>query len=610
MSFLYPLGLLGLIGVLVLILIYIIKSKYKEYTIASTYIWELSEKFMQKKNPISKISGLLSLILQILIVIILSLALSHPIIAIPNSAKNYVFVVDTSASMNINDRIQTAKEKMIEIVNESKNDSKFTIILADTQAVTLCKESTEKDKILQTIESISASYLSNSLDNAMNLAQEMFDEDNTLNVVLFTDARYAYTNNIEVINVENNETNISVNSLKFKQYDDTLNFEGKVVSYNSDENINIQLYVDDELMAETSVEAKSNVETSYSFTINYIEFEKAQVKVTNEDSLMIDNEYITYGNSSLDNYNVLLVSDNPFYIKSLLTSIASVTLNDIPTSQYSSQDNYDLYIFDGYAPNTLPNDGSVWLFNTPKNIESAGFSVQGDISIDKGATLSYTKQNSTIYNEIAANLGNSSISVSKFKQYSLINSYTTILAYETYPMVFAGTNENGNRQVVFSFDLHDSNLPLLLDYILLFNNMISYSLPAICEQDNFMCGDEIILNVLPNLSGIRLNTPTNKSTYLSINESVATYVLDEIGTYNIEATINNQKKTYQVFVSFNIGEQNPIIEIDSIELVGEKSDVSYDSSYDIQWILFIILLVLCLLEWEVYIYEQRKIRKH
>ena len=54
MSFLYPLGLLGLIGVLVLILIYIIKSKYKEYTIASTYIWELSEKFMQKKNPVIK----------------------------------------------------------------------------------------------------------------------------------------------------------------------------------------------------------------------------------------------------------------------------------------------------------------------------------------------------------------------------------------------------------------------------------------------------------------------------------------------------------------------------------------------------------------------------
>lgn len=608
MSFLNPFGLLGLIGVLILILIYIIKSKYKEYTIASTYIWELSEKFMQKKNPISKISGLLSLILQILIVITLSFALSHPIISIPNSAKNYVFVVDTSASMHINNRIEIAKDKMIEIINESKNDSKFTIVLAEQEAVTLCKDLSDKNKVIQAVENISASYLSNSLDNAMNLAQEMFSEDNTLNIVLFTDSRYAYTNNIEVVNVENNETNISVNSLKFKQFDDTLKFSGQVISYNADTNVNIQLFIDDTLKGETSVEASSNEETNYSFDVEYQDFEKACVKVTNQDSLSLDNEYIIYGNNSLDSYNVLLVSEKPFYIKSLLTSIANVTLNT--TNSYTNQTGYDLYIFDSYSPKSLPEDGSVWLFNTPTNIENAGFTVQGDVQIDNGANLEYTKLNTSIYQEITDGLSNSSISVSKFKQYSLITAYATILHYENYSMVFAGVNENGNRQVVFSFDLHDSNLPLLLDYILLFNNMLKYSLPSICEQDSFMCGDEIELNILPNLSQIRVNTPSNKSTYLSIDESVATYLLNEIGTYNIEATINNQKKVYQVFTSFNIGEQNPIVEIETIELVGEKSDVSYDSSYDIQWILFIILLILCLLEWEVYVYEQRKVRKY
>lgn len=43
MSFYFPLGLLGLLGIPVLILIYVIKSKYTEQTIASTYLWELSE---------------------------------------------------------------------------------------------------------------------------------------------------------------------------------------------------------------------------------------------------------------------------------------------------------------------------------------------------------------------------------------------------------------------------------------------------------------------------------------------------------------------------------------------------------------------------------------
>ena len=75
MSFMYPLGLLGLIGVPILIIIYILRSKYNEQTVPSTYLWTLSEKFFKRRNPLSGITGIISLILQILMVIILSLAI-------------------------------------------------------------------------------------------------------------------------------------------------------------------------------------------------------------------------------------------------------------------------------------------------------------------------------------------------------------------------------------------------------------------------------------------------------------------------------------------------------------------------------------------------------
>ena len=113
MNLLYPIGLLGLIGIPILILIYIIKSKYREYTISSTYIWKLSERFLKKKSPLSKLSGLLSLILQILTVLFLSFALAHPILTLPNSARNYVLVVDNSASMNISTRMQDVKDEIM-----------------------------------------------------------------------------------------------------------------------------------------------------------------------------------------------------------------------------------------------------------------------------------------------------------------------------------------------------------------------------------------------------------------------------------------------------------------------------------------------------------------
>lgn len=69
MRFLYPLGLLGLIAVPILIIIYIIKNKYLEQVVSSTYLWTLSEKFLKRRNPIRMITGIISLILQILAVI-------------------------------------------------------------------------------------------------------------------------------------------------------------------------------------------------------------------------------------------------------------------------------------------------------------------------------------------------------------------------------------------------------------------------------------------------------------------------------------------------------------------------------------------------------------
>ena len=57
MSFQYPLGLLGLIGVPVLIIIYLLKNKYTEQIIASTYLWELSEKFLKRKKQFLNENG-------------------------------------------------------------------------------------------------------------------------------------------------------------------------------------------------------------------------------------------------------------------------------------------------------------------------------------------------------------------------------------------------------------------------------------------------------------------------------------------------------------------------------------------------------------------------
>lgn len=89
MNLTFPLGLLVLIGIPVLIVIYIIKNKYTEQVVASTYLWTLSERFLKRRNPVNKLTGIISLVLQILTVALIALAAALPAVVLPNAAGEY-----------------------------------------------------------------------------------------------------------------------------------------------------------------------------------------------------------------------------------------------------------------------------------------------------------------------------------------------------------------------------------------------------------------------------------------------------------------------------------------------------------------------------------------
>ena len=115
MSFLQPLGLLGLIGVPIIIIIYIIKSRFVQKPVASTFIWKRSLKYVKRKIPLSVILSLL-LILQILTVVAASLAISRPTVK-PFKSNEQILILDASASMQSSfegkTRFEAAKEAIL-----------------------------------------------------------------------------------------------------------------------------------------------------------------------------------------------------------------------------------------------------------------------------------------------------------------------------------------------------------------------------------------------------------------------------------------------------------------------------------------------------------------
>lgn len=611
-NFLHPLGLIGLIGIPIVIIIYLLKNKYTEKVISSTYIWNLSEKFLRKKNPIHKINGLLSLILQIISILFLTLCIARPIISIKDKAKNYMFIIDSSFSMNMkNDenetRMQRAKNEINKIVKESKNGSYYSLIYASDTSSLLVNKTNNKETIYNSLLNITTSNKSIMLDNAMELMQQYYYEDSSYDVYVLTDKDYIETINVNVINISNNEINSTISSLSIA-YGTTNNISvnGTLITYGSDLKVNVSLFIDDDIINTIEVETFNGIETNFTFETTITSYSKIEAKIVNDDALIEDNNYILYSNESSSDFKTLIVSEQPTFLNNVLKILGNKSISVIKPSEYNeTKTGFSLYVFDAYAPNNLPEDGAVWLFKTNKNIASGGFIVQNEINLASGGELTLSKDNSAIYKSLSKNLNGKGIYVSKYQKYSLYNDATVLFEYNNDPMIFALLNNYNNREIVFSFDLHDSNFALSLDFVPLFKNLINYSIPNFLENSNYVVGEILNLNVLPFTNSIRINSPSNISKYLNVSSSnTASYELNEIGTYEIVLNINNNTKTYNIFVSCNLNESKTNEVVDAILLVGENNNKTFDEKFDGLLILAIFALVVLLFDWGVYIYEQ------
>ena len=133
MTFVNPLGLLCLIGIPIIVVIYILRNRFNEQTVTSTYLWTLSEKFFKRRNPFSGLTGIISLVLQLLTVVAITLAVARPVFVLPESAGEYCIMIDGSGSMDMRSegstRFERAKREAAKLIRSAKDGSSFTLVL-------------------------------------------------------------------------------------------------------------------------------------------------------------------------------------------------------------------------------------------------------------------------------------------------------------------------------------------------------------------------------------------------------------------------------------------------------------------------------------------------
>ena len=615
MSFIYPLGLLGLIGVPILILIYILRSKYNEQTVPSTYLWLLSEKFFKRRNPLSGITGIISLILQILTVIIVSLAIARPIFVVPNSASEYCFVIDASGSMNTKDGSKTyferAKDEIKDMINDARLGSSYTLICASGNTDVTYERLTDKRLAINLLKKLECSDGTVDVSPALSAAQKYFDENNSTRVYFVTDKTYDSHENVEIVNVSSqNVTNYAISGVSGKLTDGVLSVKGDVISYTSDAELTVELFVNGSKKAadSTTVSVKAGEKVAVELSSAVTGYDSFSLSIKNKDNLMADNSAVVYNLKSEDSYSILIVSDTPFLLQAAFDVLTDSVIDVVGTKEYKGQSGYGLYVFHSYTPESLP-DAAVWLINSSKSVDNSGFGVRGIMELDDPSEIAKSNSTSTKARKLLSGVEGRDIFISEYVKYSaMYTQFTTLFSYDSNPLIFAGVNALGNREVVFGFDIHKSDLPLSSDFSPLVANLLEYSCPDIVERTDYSCGEKANINITANIDSVKAVSPDGEESIIDTSTDVGVLPLNKVGTYTIKVSSSGGERIYRIYSGAPEEESLPMQDGGSFSVSGVQGNEKTDGEYDPLVLMFVLLAVIFSADWMVYCYEKYQLR--
>ncbi len=615
MSFIYPLGLLGLLGVPIVILIYILKNKFNEQTVPSTYLWILSEKFFKRRNPLSGLTGIISLILQILMIILISLAIARPVFTLPESASEYCFILDCSGSMNMKSgkstRFETAKDEIEKIISSSSDGSSYTLITADASSGTVYERISDKKLALDMLSDVLPSDGMIEEGNALALAQKYFDENPSLVAYFFTDKEYTEHNAIEIVNIgSQNDINYSINDVEGTLLGGTLTVKANVSSYSDDAELTVEFYVDGgESPAETkTVPVGAGESVPLEFVREAQSYSSFKLRIANEDALDADNEFISYNQKSASSYDILVISKTPFFLQAALDVLSDSKVDVIKPEEYLGQTGYGLYIFHSFTPETLP-DAAVWLINSSESVADSGFGIRGVVELTEPSAIVKSNSTATAARQMLSGIDGNNIFISEYVKYSgMYTKFTTLFSYESNPLIMAGVNALGNREVVVGFDLHKADFSLSTDFVPLLGSLLYYSCPDVLDKTGYVAGEDVNINITANVTNVKGISPDGEEIYVDTSTDIGILHLDKVGTYTVRVTTPDAVSEYSLY-SGAPAEESVISSTEaSFSLSGERQFIKTDGVYDPIIIIFVLLALIFSADWMVYCYEKYQLR--
>ena len=597
----WPLALLALVPVI--IFMYLLKQKAEKKEVPSLFLWKETYHNIEANTPWEKLKKNWLMILQIILFCVLIFALMSPFLAgCGRNSDHVVIVIDNSGSMNAvhdgqNTRLDKAISEASDYVKGLRIGTGISLITSNDEAVLTVSSTEDKDDVIKKIKEIQPTYHAGSAQPGVEMVKTMQSQWPSVTTVCFTDSNVSMDDvDGYIVDVYKAKENVGINYLSHGMSGEKLIILAKISNYGEMETAKeVTLYGDGKILTSQSVSlAPGESKIVYFDRVNFTG-KVLKAELNGNDSLMEDNVCydILSDNKQID---VLLMTEKNAYIEKALELMEGISVtksNDIASFDSFVNQKYDLYIFDCMMPENFPQDGNVIIFDAPN---AALYKSKGIID------SALVKAKPTMVTQYIENMDFGAANVTAYYTPSWAEPFLTADTDDgTMDVAFTG-EKDGQIITVFGFDIHNSELPLKMEFPLLMYNMVNANVSTgMLTQNVIDCGDGIQVNGKADKILPVITNPAGESTILSDYRIIFTGT-DTLGVYEVtqsEDRVNGEKEFFAV--NFPSAESN--VEAIPSQTDDGKTDVKKSASADLDLknIIIAIILVLLGIEWIAYL---------
>ncbi len=613
MSLLVPAALAFSVIIPLILVLYFMRPKRQERVVGSTLLWQQALQDLQASRPWQRLRITPLLLLQLLAAVVIVLVLSRPALLISSPLSgDTIIILQASASMQATDvapnRFEAARNQIADFIDTlGPNDHLSLITMARTPQV-LIASSQDKDQLKTALQHAKVTNEDADLEQALSLALSLAAGRTNFQVLVIGDGHVLNADQtlvlpfpVHYLSIGTDAPNAALLALASRTLQGNLIALAQVANYSHQQrSIPVELYADGQLVSVQTISLPAEASGAVQWGPLPPTARVLHARLLTQDAMTADHEAWTVIGSSVHGRVLLVTKDNTF-LEAALKLQSNIDLFETTPDKYVNTSGYDLTIFDGFVPPSLP-DGGLCFVNPPAGAYLFG-KVGPEIQVSR---ISAGNDSANLLSTV--DLSSIHVLRASHQLQPALWAQSIIAAPET-PLLIAGIQnlpgeENNRRIAALGFDLHDTDLPLQPAFPILMHNMINWFLPPpVAGDGQIVPGAPVTVQTWPGAEKVTITPPGQQTVTVGPPFPVAPFnKTDQVGLYQVTQRVHGVDRqgafTVNLFDSLQsqLAPAKGLPVVHSTDFTVGNNLVPRELREVWPWIAALLLLMLCL-EW-------------